>query len=191
MIQFGGVKLKVEPPTKFTGGTKDNYEDFERRLRTYLSLTDTRFPKLLKWAVQQGVPITNEKVRTYLGSENYAADQVNVVLNHMNPFLYYTLVSLIEGAAYTILEQVDEGNGFEGYRKLYLRFAKTKIQNAIMRMASIINIKFQDTNFENTFSEWESEIHKLESSLKTEIRWTACRRSKDRHPDCWDYRKDP
>ena len=30
MIQFGGVKLKVEPPSKFTGGTKDNYEDFEK-----------------------------------------------------------------------------------------------------------------------------------------------------------------
>ena len=37
MIQFGGVKLKVEPPTQFVGGSKDNYEDFERRLRTYLS----------------------------------------------------------------------------------------------------------------------------------------------------------
>ena len=126
MIQFGGVKLKIEPPTKFTGGSKDNYEDFERRLRTYLSLTDTRFPKLLKWAVQQGMPITNDSVKTHLDSENYVAEQVNVVLTQMNPFLYYTLVSLIEGAAYTILEQVDEENGFEAYRKLYARFAKTK-----------------------------------------------------------------
>ena len=168
MIQFGGVKLKVEPPSKFTGGTKDNYEDFERRLRTYLSLTDTRYPRLLKWAVQQGMPITNDKVRTYLNTENYSAEQIQMVLTHMNPFLYYTLVSLIEGAAYTILEQVDEENGLEAYRKLYARYAKTKMQNAIMRMAAIVNIKFQDTTFENTFSEWESEIHKLESALKTE-----------------------
>ena len=124
MIQFGGVKLKVEPPAKFTGGTKDNYEDFERRLRTYLSLTDTRFPRLLKWAVLQGMPITADSVRTYLSSENYAAEQINMVLTSMNPFLYYTLVSLIEGSAYTILEQVDEENGLEAYRKLYARFAK-------------------------------------------------------------------
>ena len=40
MISFGGVKLKIEPPTKFTGGTKDNYEDFEKIFRTDLSLTD-------------------------------------------------------------------------------------------------------------------------------------------------------
>ena len=95
MIQFGGVKLKIEPPTKFTGGSKDNYEDFERRLRTYLSLTDTRFPKLLKWVVQQGMPILTDSVKTYLSSENYSAEQVNLVLTQMNPFLYYTLVSLI------------------------------------------------------------------------------------------------
>ena len=115
MIQFSGVKLKVEPPAKFVGGSKDNYEDFEKKLRTYLSLTDTRFPKLLKWAVLQAMPITPDKVRTYLAAENYAEDVIKMVLIQMNPFLYYTLVSLIEGAAYTILEQVDEENGSESY----------------------------------------------------------------------------
>ena len=168
MIQFGGVKLKIEPPSKFTGGSKDNYEDFERRLRTYLSLTDTRFPKLLKWVVLQMMPVSTDQIKTYLAAEKYTEDQARLVMNQMNPFLYYTLVSLIEGSAYTILEQVDEENGIEAYRKLYARFAKTKMQNAIMRMAAIINIKFQDTTFENTFSEWEGEIHKLESALKTD-----------------------
>ena len=47
MIQFSGVKLKVEPPAKFVGGSKDNYEDFEKKLRTYLSLTD-KVPKATK-----------------------------------------------------------------------------------------------------------------------------------------------
>ena len=167
-MQFGGIKLKVDPPAKFTGGTKDNYEDFEKRLRTYLSLIDTRFPRLLKWAVRQGMPITSEIVNTYLTTEGISQEQRDVIRTQMNPFLYYTLVSLIEGSAYTILEQVEEENGLEAYRKLYLRFAKTKMQNAIMRMATIINIKFQDTTFENTFTEWESEIHKLEMILKND-----------------------
>ena len=61
-MQFGGIKLKIEPPAKFSGGTKDNYEDFEKRLRTYLSLIDPRFPRLLKWALQQGMPITTESM---------------------------------------------------------------------------------------------------------------------------------
>ena len=37
-----------------------------------------------------------------------------------------------------------------------------------MRMAAIINMKFHDTTFENTFAEWEGEIHKLEAALKTD-----------------------
>ena len=152
MIQFGGIKLNTEPPSKFTGGTKDNYEDFEKRLRTYLSLTDTRFPKILKWVVNQGMPITTEQAEAYLRSENHNEEGIKAILYQMNPFLYYTLVSLIEGSAYTILEQVDEETGFEAYRKLYAILAKTKMQNAIMRMASIINIKLHDTTFENMFA---------------------------------------
>ena len=167
-MQFGGVKLKIEPPAKFTGGPKDNYEDFERRLRTYLSLTDAKFPRILKWVMEQTMPVKEEGLKTYLTTEKATEDQIKLITGQMNPFLYYTLVSVTEGPAYTILEQVEEENGFEAYRKLYVRYAKTKMQNAIMRMASIINIKFHDTTFENTFAEWESEIHKLESALKVE-----------------------
>ena len=168
MIKFQGVRLNVDPPSKFTGGTKDNYEDFEKRLRTYLSLTDTRFPRILKWVVKQGVPITNEIMTRHLTEDGFDEEARTIVIKQMNPFLYYTMVSLIEGSSYTILEQVEEENGLEAYRKLYLRFAKTKMQNAIMRMAAIVNIKFQDTTFENTFTEWESEIHKLETALKSD-----------------------
>ena len=105
------------------------------------------------------MPVTDEIITTHLTTDGLNEEQRNIVIKQMHPFLYYTLVSLVEGSAYTILEQVEEENGLEAYRKLYLRFAKTKMQNAIMRMAAIINMKFQDTTFENTFSEWESEIH--------------------------------
>ena len=165
-MQFGGVKLKIEPPAKFTGGAKDNYEDFERRPRIYLSLTDARFPKILKWVTQQSLAVTQDSLTTYLNTGNANEETKKLIMSQMNPFLYYTLVSVTDGSAYTILEQVEEEDGFEAYRKLYVRYAKTKMQNAIMRMASIINIKFHDTTFENTFAEWESEIHKLESALK-------------------------
>ena len=53
----------------------------------------------------------------------------------------------------------------EAYRKLSYRYARNKLQNAVLRMASIVNIKFQDSNFENAFTEWESEIFKLDTSL--------------------------
>ena len=65
MMKFDGIKLRVDPPGKFSGTTKDNYEDFEKRLRTYLCLTDTRFPKLLKWTLTRTVPITSETIAYY------------------------------------------------------------------------------------------------------------------------------
>ena len=84
-MQFGSIKLKVDPPAKFTGGTKDNYEDFEKRLRTYLSLIDTRFPRL-KWAVRQGMPITSEIVNTYLTTEGISQEQRDVIQDSDEPF---------------------------------------------------------------------------------------------------------
>ena len=165
-MNFGGVKLRIEPPAKFQGGSKDNYEDFEKRLRTYLGLTDAKYPKLLRWVVQQGMPITKETMTAYLTAERATEEQMNMVLQQLNPFLYYTLVSVTEGPAYTIIEQVEEENGYEAYRQLNIRYAKTKMQTAIMRMAAIINIKCHDSTFENSFAEWEGEIHKLETALR-------------------------
>ena len=69
-MQFGGYKLKIEPPAKFSGGTKDNYEDFEKRLRTYLSLSDPRFPRILRWVVKRGTTITEDVLLTHLTTEN-------------------------------------------------------------------------------------------------------------------------
>ena len=184
-MKFEGIKLKVDPPSKFSGTTKDNYEDFEKRLRTYLCLSDTRFPKLLKWSLQQGMPINTSMLTNYARENNLSEEELRSLQFQMNPFLYYTLMSLIEGSAYTILEQVEEENGCEAYRKLYLRYARTKMQNAIMRMATIVNTKFHDTHFETMFTEWESEIHKIELSLSSNL----ADEIKDWDSRCRNYRK--
>ena len=40
------------------------------------------------------------------------------------------------------------------------------MQNAIMRLATIVNVKFNDNaNFETTFAEWEYEIHRFNASV--------------------------
>ena len=92
------------------------------------------------------------------------------VLKQMQPFLYYTLLSVLEGGAQLVIEQVEEENGLEAYRLLNLRFAKSKMQKAIMRMATIVNVKFHDNgNFETIFSDWEYEIHKFNSSVQNAL----------------------
>ena len=96
MMKFEGVKLKVDPPSKFAGTTKDNYEDFDKILRTYLCLSDTRFPKLLKWALAQLMPITAPTLANYGRENGLSEDDLRSVQYQMNPFLYNTLMSLIE-----------------------------------------------------------------------------------------------
>ena len=120
-MKFEGIKLKVDPPSKFSGTTKDNYEDFEKRLRTYLCLSDTRFPKLLKWTLNQGMPITNTMLMNYAREHTLSEEELKSLQFQMNPFLYYTLMSLIERSACTILEQVKDENALEACRKLYRR----------------------------------------------------------------------
>ena len=115
------------------------------------------------------MPITVDALAGYVQENGGDATTVDAVKNRMNPFLYYTLMSLAQGSAYNILEQVEEENGCEAYRRLYLRYARTKMQNAIMRIATIVNTKFHDSNFETTFTEWESEMHKIEVSLNNKI----------------------
>ena len=44
------------------------------------------------------------------------------------------------------------------------------MQNAIMRMATIVNTKFHDNaSFEATFTDWEYEIHRFNLSVETKL----------------------
>ena len=116
------VRLKVHLPEKFAGGTKDNFEDFEKRLRTYLCLTGTRFSVLLKWALKETKPVTDESI----AGQVQDPVQTDYALKQMQPFLYYSLLSVL--GAQLGIEQVEEETGLEAYRLLHLRFAKSKIR---------------------------------------------------------------
>ena len=49
-----------------------------------------------------------------------------------------------------------------------MRYAKSKMQNAIMRMATIVNMGFNDNaSFETTFADWEYEIHRFNASVES------------------------
>ena len=83
----------------------------------------------------------------------------------MSPLLYYVLTGLVEGPAYTIVDQVEDSNGWEAWRLLQDRYGQTKIQNAIMRIVTIVGTKFHEKNFETTFAQWETEISKFEVAI--------------------------
>ena len=104
MFQTEKVKVKVNLPERFTGSSKENYEEFEKRLRTYRCLTDSGYAHMLKWTIRQTMPITTLSINNYVPE---AGPREHVHTN-LQAFLYYTLLSLIEGSAQTIVEQVEE-----------------------------------------------------------------------------------
>ena len=52
----GGLKLRIDPPAKFSG--KDNYEEFSKKLRNYMCLSDLGYADLMNWSGKQTAPTT-------------------------------------------------------------------------------------------------------------------------------------
>ena len=77
--------------------------------------------------------------------------------------LQNALVLLCEGSSQNIVNRDDECvNGFETWRRLWVRYSIQKRQKATTRMTRILqwNFKFTQQDCENDFEEWESEIDK-------------------------------
>ena len=54
------IRLKIEPPAKFTG--KENYDEFAKRFTNYVSLSDHHYATVMKWATEQGDEITTQEL---------------------------------------------------------------------------------------------------------------------------------
>ena len=158
--------MKISPPKEFTG--KGDYEEFSKKLRAYMCLSDQRFGLLLRWVETCQDPITMEVVNTRFQPDG---DQVTTeAWETHNPMLYYTLASLVTGPPYTIIDRVPEGNGLEAYRQLHLRYSKSNMQTAMMRLCTIVETKFNsEKDFETTFANWESEIARFEFALQKDL----------------------
>ena len=136
----GGLKLKLDPPDKFSG--KDDYENFAKRLRNYMCLWDLRYSKEMKWAESMETPITTKEV-----AERDVDELQKGMTANLSAKLYYVLTNLTEGPAYTIVDQIEDSNGLEAWRRLAKRYAKIKMQSAIMKLVTIVTTKFGEKNF--------------------------------------------
>ena len=159
----GGLKLRIDPPPKFNG---TNFEEFNKKLRNYMCLSNLRYAELMRWAVTKDRPIDEQLMTEQDVDENLQASDTTIRLSAL---FYYVLAGLVEGPAYTIVDQVSDANGLEAWRLLHHRFAKTKLQQAIMRLVTIVTTIFQDNSFETTFAEWENDIVKLEESVGKQL----------------------
>ena len=106
MSGITGIRLKIDPPGKFGGTPTDNYDEYTKKLRNYMSLNDARYNELMRWAQSEQLPISDETM-----DANDEVDDTEHTTKRLGIMLYYVLSSLTEGTAYVIVDQVDEQNG--------------------------------------------------------------------------------
>ena len=158
----GNLKLRIDPPSKFSG--RENYEEFSKKLRNYMCLSDLRYAELMTWSTRRTTEITLTQLR-----ERDVDEQAGIT-EKLSSLFYYVLSGLMEGPAYTIVDQIEDSNGFEAWRRLHTRYARTKMQSAIMKLVTIVSTKFNnEKNFETTFAEWENDITKFEAAVGKEL----------------------
>ena len=116
---LGGLKLRIDPPPKFNG---TNFEEFKKKMRNYMCLSHLRYADLMSWAVTKDRPIDETMMTEQDVDENIKEADTTIRLSAL---FFYVLAGLVEGPAYTIVDQVGEPNGFEAWRLLHHRFAKT------------------------------------------------------------------
>ena len=151
--------MRIDPPSKFNG---TNFEEFNKKLRNYMCLSHLRYADLMRWATTKDRPI-DEALMVEQDVDEQIKEQDTTL--RLSALFYYVLAGLVEGPAYTIVDQVSDANGFEAWPLLHHRFAKTKLQQAIMRLVTIVTTIFQENSVETTFAEWENEITKFEEAV--------------------------
>ena len=158
------MRLRIDPPNKFEGS--ENFEDFANRVTSYMSLSNEHFRNLLTVCCKFPSEVTEYELLQADTRYQLAAGTSQKLSNTF----YYVLSGLVEGAPSILIDQIDDDNGFEAWRKLHARYAKTKLQTSIMMLVEIVNTKFDnDKTFESKLTKWEANITKFEKSINKDL----------------------
>ena len=143
---------------KAFAGRDENWEIFAIRLRNYMMQASVKFQKLMKDAKEADSEIDFD---LYDGDEKLMAIQ-----------LQSALVALCEGSSQKIVNRDEDCvNGFETWRRLWLRYTVQKRQKATTRMTKVLqwNFKCTQQDFENDFEDWEAEIDRYRKEQGKDI----------------------
>ena len=128
------VRLRVNPPEKFDPTT--NFEKYARRLKAYMGMTDKRFTKLMDWAAKQTDEIDLEVASLEIG-ETLDGEGTGMATSlgdteMLASTLNYVLIELLEGVPANLLDNNEDMNGLEVWRRLVDRYGKTRTHLALL-----------------------------------------------------------
>ena len=125
--------MKLLPPERYDGET--DFERFAKLLTAYMGCQDTDYCDMLEVASKRDAPITTADING-MATTSVQRGREPGELKLLNARLYYVLISLTDKGAFTIVDNVEDSNGMESWRKLSDRFARTKRQMAVMSLVA-------------------------------------------------------
>ena len=149
--------LKIPPPKGFARKKEDDgleFETFSRQLKAYLNLQSPRYKELMIAAEQSPDPV---------GMPTNGDDQE--LARTLQNFIIFACSDRTGRVVYR--DDSDE-NGFESWRRLYVRYAPSKRVKFFRHMQKILMWRFNEASLETDLNDWEAEIEKYErGSSKT------------------------
>ena len=162
----GLIKLRVDPPDKFTG--KENFEEFQKRFRSYVILADPALALYIDDASRTSVtrPITYSDINAISLHETHipeAERRTPAQRQKLAQLLYYLLTTALKEAPYMLLDTISDSNGCEAWRLLVNRYAKNQAHLAMTTLLQLIGFTLpNDETAETKFAHWENEVVKFE-----------------------------
>ena len=148
-------RYKMQPPA-FTGeyGT---FEEWKYKFQAYMGRMDSTLPQLLENA-ENSTTIIRDADLVAAASTTEEANKWKVEATDLR----YILINICSGAAATTCRQHQSQNGFEIYQQLCVRFSVPLGTRLMGYLTKLLKPTFDMNNFEETFSQWEFELYKVE-----------------------------
>ena len=155
-------KLKLKPPTY--DGNYATYEEWKYKFTAYMGLHDPFYPRMFRLAEAATQQVTEAHLRQAATTLEEADAWVQLDSN-----LKYVLINVTTGAAATLCRQYQHEIGLEILRQLNIRFALPIGTRSIGYLTKLLKPTFDNNNFEESFSNWESELNKYERDNNTQL----------------------
>ena len=165
---MAGAGLKLLPPDKCDGDS--DFDRFTKLLCAYMGCQDNDYVHMMTSPqTAAGIEIGTAALDT-LDQAFRQRGREEGQLAILNTRLYYVLISLTDKAAFTIVDNVQNSNGMEAWRRLRERYSRTNQQKSIMSLVAIMGMKLPDDNsLEQKFVNFEVEMNRYEMATGNQL----------------------
>ena len=155
-------RLRFNPPTY--DGSYATFEEWKYKFSAYMGLQDNIFPQLLSRAERATTVLKDTELLAAAKTPEEGEKWTQLCNN-----LKYILINITSGAAATVCRQHQDAMGLEVYRQLCNRFAIPVRTRSIGYLTRLLKPKFDNNNFEESFSTWEFELARYERDNNAQL----------------------